>query len=213
MICAERSSGVFLLDILRRIAKLTFGPDAEASPVPETPLSPREKAKQIILGIIEVGGGTWYGTTRLYKAFYLSHLFYWDENEGVLTSHPIVRMENGPGIDEGKALLDELRVEDKIGVVPRAKGPYQEFVYSLTKGAKPNLTKAERESIKKAIAWAGSRSAARLSRWAHNFSRSLEEVPLGHEIPLYLDVLDQASIEDIDTRLKKAGDLVGKVFS
>ena len=75
-----------------------------------------KKAKQIIKEIIRQAGGRLDGKTRLYKAFYLAHLFYFERSPGLLSDWPIVKMPNGPGIDDGDILIDSMVAAGEIAL-------------------------------------------------------------------------------------------------
>ncbi len=172
----------------------------------------RRTAKDIICAIIQEAGGTLCGTTRLYKAFYVAHLYYWLHSEGVLTDHPIVRMPRGPGIDNGLCLLAELCEEGRINAHEAPSGIHLERVYTLAKGGKVRLEKGQKQAIREALKVVSGKTAAGLSDMVKAMSASLKMVPEGSEIPLYLDVLDEADLEGIDQQLREAGELVDKVF-
>ena len=72
-------------------------------------MNPREKAKLLLCAIIQAAGGYFNGKTRLYKAFYFAHLFYFRDFKGVLSDHPVVRMPKGPAVDDGTSILAELQ--------------------------------------------------------------------------------------------------------
>src|ERR1035437_4824476 len=76
----------------------------------------KNTAKRIICAIIQEGGGHLESQVRLYKAFYWAHLAYWGMYEGILSSYPIARMPNGPGVDRGEDLLFELHAEGLISI-------------------------------------------------------------------------------------------------
>src|SRR5690554_5470024 len=89
-------------------------------------------AKRIIRAIVKLAGGRVEGRTRLYKAFYASHLFHWKSHGVYLTTHPIVHMPNGPGIDRGSGILEELEHEGFLKFSEQYNGPYTESVYEST---------------------------------------------------------------------------------
>lgn len=94
-------------------------------------------AKKIIVEIIRQAGGKWIGKTKLYKAFYFAHLYYFESAPDYLSDWPIVRMPNGPGIDSGDELLRELAA---TGVLTRdfvPEGPYRASRYHLSERQLP----------------------------------------------------------------------------
>lgn len=84
----------------------------------------RHKAKRLILEIIRQAKGG-LGKTQLFKAFWLSHLYYAQIARGYLTDWRIVRMPHGPGIDDGDDLLHELVEEGLITQRYESKGALQ----------------------------------------------------------------------------------------
>src|SRR5262249_21936706 len=101
---------------------------------------PQARAQDVILEILRVTDGEWTGKTKLFKAFYFAHLYFANENPGLLTDWPIARMPEGPGIDNSKLLFEELKQEGLITLEIVHEGPYPENRYRLTdkgKAAKP----------------------------------------------------------------------------
>ncbi len=91
-----------------------------------------DRAKQVLVELIRAAGGEWTGLTKLYKAFYLAHLYYADSAPGYLTNWPIVRMPNGPGVESGDELLTELVLADIITRQNARIGPYPTTTYRVT---------------------------------------------------------------------------------
>src|SRR5262245_710090 len=91
----------------------------------------RQERKRVIAAIVqESPGGRLYGRTRLFKAYWLAHLYFWREWEGLLTtSHGMVHMPNGPGIDSHDELLEEMVQEGTISLSTRRSGPFDEDVF------------------------------------------------------------------------------------
>lgn len=170
----------------------------------------RQKAKEIICAIIAESGGRLYGSTRLYKAFYHAHLYHWNDEEGVLSLHPIVHMPQGPGIDEGEALVSELENEKVIKITTRKVGPYREDVYELQGRHKSSLTAAEQRSIRRAVKFVNSKTARYLSDKVHEDSHSLPQAKIGEELNIYLDTLSDRELEAMRARQEEVGRLLGK---
>lgn len=105
----------------------------------------------MIAEIIRQAGGKFTGKTRLYKAFYIAHLLYAEQEPGYLTVWPIVRMPYGPGIDCGDELIAEL--ESGAGVKSwrrRKSGSSSKPSILLTARPRPNLTQGQTPA-KKAV--------------------------------------------------------------
>src|SRR5262245_15813426 len=83
----------------------------------------KERAERVILEILRQAGTEGLGKTKLYKAFWLAHLYFARENPGFLSDWPIVRMPNGAGIDKGEMLLRELVENGQIALEQGQAGP------------------------------------------------------------------------------------------
>src|SRR5262245_40446625 len=86
-------------------------------------------------------------------------IFYWKLGRGVLTQHPIGGLPRGPGIDQGRELLLGLQQEGKIKITTRPNGPYQEYVYELTKPVEIDPTRPRYKAIEEAVEWVRDKSA------------------------------------------------------
>jgi hypothetical protein len=164
-------------------------------------VSEREKAqaKRIIAAIVCEYGGTLYGTTRLYKAFYHAHLIHWETQQGVLTSYPIVHMPRGPGIDRWPSLLEELKEEGVISTSVRIKGSYREDVYILDPSKAPTgLTEGELSSIRSAVQFVGGRDTPELSNESHD--NAWNRATSGEELNIYLDTLSELEYAQMQER-------------
>jgi len=162
-------------------------------------LQDSSEAKRIILAIIQEDGGSFEGCTRLYKAFYGAHLIYWRETGKFLTTHPIVCMTNGPGIDRGSSILRELEAEKRILRSERMVGPYPVAVYRLGDGVTVELAPEERSAVEVAINWVRGKTAAEASDASHVVSRTWREAEeqkrYGDELHIYLDALTDDNYE------------------
>lgn len=163
-------------------------------------LGDRQAAKEVILDLIEAAGGTLHGATRLHKAFYLAHLIYWQNGEGVLTDYPIVRMPRGPGIDAYRGLIRELREDGKIEEGSQPVGPYPETFFKLTERRK--LGKDPRgEAIKKAWSLVKKKTGKELSDFIHDQSEEWQKASDGEELSIYQDLVPDAEREAIRVSL------------
>ena len=93
---------------------------------------PATTLKRVILEILRKTDGEFDGKTRLYKACYFAHLYFFESHHGILTDGEFARMPQGPGIDQGDFLLEALCVEGLIECEVFHKGPYPEYRYRLT---------------------------------------------------------------------------------
>lgn len=150
-------------------------------------------AKKVIVEIIRLAGRSLTGTTRLYKAFYFAHLYFAEYSPGYLSDWPIVKMPNGPGIDEGDSLLDQLVATKVIQTSSKSVGPYKAIVYKLTGVELPGekLSSDATDAIKKAVDFVKAKSATQLSDITHEFSRSWKKVDNGREMNIYIDVIPE----------------------
>lgn len=148
-----------------------------------------QEAKDTICDLIAAAGGVLHGKVRLHKAFYFAHLFYFRYGEGVLTDHPIVRLPQGPFIDNGERLIDELRREGVLSIGSAPVGPFQETVYRLAAERVVDLETPRGRAIHQAVELVVNRSAAELSELTHEHSISWQNTENGREMDIYLDLL------------------------
>src|SRR5436309_2913255 len=94
----------------------------------------KERAKRVILELLRQAGGE-MGKTKLFKAFWLAHLYYSKKAPGYLTDWPIVRMPKGPGIDRADQLILELIHSGQIEKNYEPKGPFTEVNCRLSSRA------------------------------------------------------------------------------
>lgn len=165
------------------------------------------QAKQVILELIRAAGGSWAGKTKLYKAFYLAHLYYADREPGFLTSWPIVRMPNGPGVDQGDELLEELVFARDLDLESIKIGPYPSTTYHLAEGAgrATELSEAAIRAIQDAVQFVSPKSAQELSDLTHDFSRSWNTAKDGEELNIYIDLIPASGFDDQGRRLDALG--------
>src|SRR5207302_1127974 len=113
---------------------------------------PETSAKGVVLELLRTGDGEWTGKTRLFKGFYFAHLYFANNNPGLLTDWPIARLPEGPGIDNAVKLFDELTNEGLLTVELIHEGPYPEYRYRLTERGKkaPAPSAAAQDAIRQA---------------------------------------------------------------
>lgn len=173
-------------------------------------MKPRDEAKQLILQIVASAGPRGLrGRTRLYKALYLAHLYYFAEAGLPLTRWNLVNMPQGPGIDRGSELVQELRAAQLLKTEPASDGPYKTTVYHLGPKAERrklvlDLRKRTR-SIERAVAYVRARSAATLSEEVHEHSHSWQNTSPGEILDIVLDTMtDEEIAEWSETREKSS---------
>lgn len=168
----------------------------------------KERAKAIILNIIRQNGGIFEGKTRLFKAFYFAHLYYYKDAHMLLTDWPIVRLPEGPGIHAGTELIQELRQSGRISTSARPNGPFIEEVYSLEVADTPEMNEAERSAIDKTCEFVHGKSANMLSDLTHEESRSWKKRSNGDELNIYVDLQTDEEYDDNRRELKRLNDLI-----
>lgn len=190
---------------------------AEArAPEPSLGQSARDDAKRVVVEIVRAAGRRMNGRVRLFKAFYAAHLFYWEKGLGTLTDHPIVHMPNGPGIDNGDAIIAELEEEGRLSVTERMVGPYKEDVFSLTPTSVRSVSTLDSNqaaAIRDAVAWVKGKTASQLSAETHALSRSWNATCDGAEMNVYLDALSEAEFERIRKNVNRAEERVRAAFA
>lgn len=174
--------------------------------IPDIP--DRAAAEELLLDIIAIKGGRFESKTLLYKAFYLAHLYYWEDNDGVLTHYPIVRMPNGPGLDRGDELLAGLVKAERLTRDIEPFGPYRTEVFTLVEPRAIDPSSPRQEAIRKALAFIGNKTATQVCDEIHEFSKSWKRGASGDELSIYLDLLTDVDLQ----RLDEASDEVGKLL-
>ena len=167
------------------------------------PMLDGTKAKQVIVEVVRCAGGKLTGKTKLYKAFYLAHLFYAENAPGYLTDWPIVRMPYGPGVDSGDELLDELRIAGIVERESSTTGPYHTTTYRLTSKKLPGerLPKKALEAVRAAVDFVETKSATELSDLTHEHSRSWNNARNGQQLNIYIDQIDDDEFDKREREL------------
>jgi hypothetical protein len=172
----------------------------------------RDRAKQIILEILRQSGGS-LGKTKLFKAFWLAHLYFSKSNAGYLSAWKIVRLPHGPGIDKGDALILELKKSGEITISHEPKGPYLETVCKIADSAKPSLSNEAVEAIVTACRVVGGHdNASQISEWSHEFSRSWGTTPNGCELDIYSDLIPDDVYEERRQNLVELNEIYDDLF-
>lgn len=162
-------------------------------------------AKEILTEIVRHSGGVFEGKTRLFKAFYFAHLFYFESTNGqVLSEHPIVHMPEGPGIAGGDKLIRELAKDGVFEIYSQRKGPYPQEVYRLIGNEDTSLDQVSIAAIKQACVFVEGRSGSELSAITHDESRSWKNTANGEDMTIYQDVLTDDEFEEQRQRIAEA---------
>lgn len=174
----------------------------------------RDRAKQIILHILKQAGGS-LGKTRLFKVFWLAHLYYAKNNPGYLSGWKIVRLPHGPGIDKGEDLILQLKKSGDIAVDHEPRGPYTEMVCKLSeqsslKDISEEATKAIKTSVGVITDLHG--SVEQISEWSHEVSRSWMLTPNGEELDIYSDLIPDDEYLERQLNLKELNEVYDDLF-
>ena len=151
--------------------------------------SDRQRAKSVLSAIILRAGGEFAGKTRLNKAFYYAHLWYFENYPGTLTEWPIFRGPYGPAIHKGDELLDELVADGMLAVGERSVGNCVERYYKLLTPDEIGVPDAIARAADYGVAKVGDRSATAVSQETHEKSREWKRSPMGAELNIYADLL------------------------
>jgi len=165
--------------------------------------SDKERAKDIILAIIEAAGGTFDNKTNLFKAFFHAHLAYAKDNPGFLSTWPIVRMPHGPGIEHFDQLLGELMAEGCLETKEVSKGQCTafRFRYLPHSSRTVNLSASELNAVRHGYKSVAGKTASRVSSESHK--RAWEAARDGEEMNIYLDTIDDAEAEQEADRIAR----------
>lgn len=174
----------------------------------------KDRAKQIILHILKQAGGS-LGKTRLFKAFWLAHLYYAKNAPGYLSSWKIVRMPHGPGIDKGDELILQMKKSGIVAVEHKPSGPYTEMVCKLTeqsglKDISEEATQAIKTAVNVVTELHG--SVEQISEWSHEVLRSWGSTPNGEELDLYTDLIPDDDYLERQLNLKELNEFYDDLF-
>ena len=170
-----------------------------------------ERAKAVIVEIV-AESPLGIGKTKLFKTFWLAHLYYAQENPGFLSDWPVIRMPRGPAIDRAEELLGQLAAEGKLVRANQAVGPFIELRCSPVTGVESGLPTRMREAIRKAVQFAAGKTATELSEYSHEFSRSWRETPDGAELSIYTDYIPDEEFEPTRKALADARQTIADIF-
>jgi len=178
------------------------------------------KARAILIALVDClnRAGKKPGRTMLYKGFYLAHLLHAQNYSAVLSDWPIVKLDHGPGVDEGKRILETLAHE---GILTERKVPKRlrpGFEYQIIAGAAADaylgaLTPDEVRTIQEACGVVKDKDGDELDAWAHEASPAWNAARcIGDELPIYADLLDDEDSVELGERLRKAQDHIEGIF-
>lgn len=172
----------------------------------------RATAQQVIMEILRCADGEFSGRSRLSKAFYFAQLDYFDKNPDTLTSWPLVRTPQGPGLHDSATLFDSLLAEGLLEIEPIHEYVYPEYRFRATeKGRRqPRLDLDAAASIQRAVEFVKDKSAAALSQLTREHSRSWNEAEDGEILDIYIDLIPEVEyrrrtqdISDLQARMEQ----------
>jgi hypothetical protein len=106
-------------------------------------------------------------------------------------------MPKGPGIDQGDSLIRDLIGEGRITLTPEAVGPYTEMNCKLAETPPTaSFSQAALDAVHAAVTDVKKQSAAAISEWSHEFSRSWNTTPNGAELDIYTDLIPDDVYEE-----------------
>lgn len=166
-------------------------------------MNSKERAKLVIVEIIRQAGGVLQNKTNLFKTFYHAHLLYAKKNPGYLSTWPIVKMPNGPGIDRFDLLLGELMTQGVLHSEEVRAGNYQAFKFTLTEHAfEGRLDVDAISAIAEAYQTVEGKSAHQVSYESHLHSRTWREADYGDELVIYCDPIPDEEFNARQERMK-----------
>lgn len=174
----------------------------------------KTRAQQVIWEIVHQAGGEFIGKPRLYKAFYLAHILYAKNAAGYLTDWPIVRMPNGPGIDDNRALIGGMLAAGVLEKDEVMVWPFQATRYRLTDeriAAEP-LDDEAVSAIHQAVGFILPKTGTELSEWTQDFCRAWIEGQNGDELNIYTDLMSDDEYEETRERVQSLHAGIVSVF-
>jgi hypothetical protein len=159
-----------------------------------------KRAKKIIVELVRQAGGEFQNKTNLFKAFWKAHLAYAANSPGYLSNWPIVRMPNGPGIDDFDLLLAEMLADGWLTIGETEVGPYRAMTFSLGPSCPPpSLPAAAIDAIREGVQAVDGKTATAVSGESHENSRVWREARDGEELDIYLDLISDQDRNRLET--------------
>jgi len=169
-----------------------------------------KRAKKIIVELVRQAGGQFQNKTNLFKAFWKAHLAYAASSPGYLSTWPIVRMPNGPGIEDFDLLLSEMLSDGWLTIDETEVGPYRAMVFKLGPNCPPpTLPEAAIEAIQEGVKAVDGKSATTVSDDSHRQSRVWREAKDGEELDIYLDLMNDKERDQREANLAALANAIG----
>src|SRR5262245_5775654 len=173
-----------------------------------------KRAKKIVVELVRQAGGQFQNKTNLFKAFWKAHLAYAENSPGYLSTWPIIRMPNGPGIEDFDYLLSEMLADGWLAIGEAQVGPYQAMVLSLGANCPPpSLPEAAIAAIREGVKAVDGKSAAAVSDESHRQSRVWREAKDGEELDIYLDLMNDAERDQREANIAALANAIGTPYA
>ena len=174
----------------------------------------KQRAQTLVLELVNRSRNNQFlGKTRLFKAFYLAHLYFARSADTYLTEWPIVHMPMGPGIGKFDVLIRDLVERGDLEVELVDEGPYVE--YQFHSGVEPDISVLPNgavDAISKSLDYIANKTAGQLSAEAHERSRAWRDAQSGEELNIYIDLLDDDHYMTRIARAQKNEEAITAVF-
>jgi len=173
-----------------------------------------KRAKKIIVELVREAGGQFQNKTNLFKSFWKAHLSYAANSPGYLSTWPIVRMPNGPGIEDFDYLLSEMLGDGWLTIGETQVGSFRAMIFSLGPNCPPpSLPEDALAAIREGVEAVDGKSATAVSDESHRQSRVWREAKDGEELDIYLDLIDDAERARLDADLAVLANAVSLPYS
>ncbi len=163
-----------------------------------------DRAKRVLVELVRQSGGVFYNKTNLFKAFWHAHLEYAADNPGYLSTWPIVKMPNGPGIDKFNLLVGEMLEEGWLTIDERLVGSCTGMVFAIGETPPPcGLDRNAVAAIKAGLSAVKGKSATEVSDESHKDSRAWNSAEMGRELDVYIDLVPEEEVANRNAQLAK----------
>lgn len=173
------------------------------------------RAKAVIVEIIRQAGGTIQSKTRLFKAFWMSHVRYHElGNVSPLTRWPIARLPHGPGIDDFDVLAGKLLEEGVVKLQDVTVGEYAAMQFSTGDNSVEHaFTSDEMSAIQCGVEYINGKTAKKVSDDSHAKSRAWQGASNGDVIDIFADSMTAEEWNDAEESYAKGMKVLKSVVS
>jgi hypothetical protein len=171
-----------------------------------------KRAKKVIVELLRQAGGQFQSKTNLFKAFWKAHLSYAANNPGYLSTWPVVRMPNGPGIGDFDHLVSEMLADGWLTLGETQVGPNWAVTFTLGPNCPPASLPVEAiAAIREGVKAVDGKSAT-ASDESHRQSRVWRESADGEEMDIYLDLMPDSQRDRREANLAALSDALGSTY-